>query len=277
MAMLAYVEPDVRNVRLELVAPAGAATLTIVRAGPSGETVSVRTYDAKAVVPGPVIARDFEAPIGVPILYTATTYTAAGAAQTPAQTVTVTIPSEGCSDTWLTDLVRAGNTQQIVMESLPELSYPVSATVHDVLSRRAPIVTSDIAHTPAFELSFLTASDEERLRARFTLGNGIPVLLRTPPEDGIGNLYMSVLEFAEQRVVTPATVTDRRFVVRGRQVNRPDPVLYSPQPPQSYLNVRDTFATYADLRAQRANYDALAYDWTGSSASDVFPWPPSDV
>ena len=73
--------------------------------------------------------------------------TSAGALLT-AETVTITVPSAGCEDMWLTDLIRSQNTMQVVIESLPELAYETPATVHEIIGRRAPIVTSDIAHTP---------------------------------------------------------------------------------------------------------------------------------
>lgn len=277
MALTATVEPIVKNVRLQLDVPATAATVTLSRVGPSGTPATVRNYSAVPVTGGTVlIARDFEAPIGVPITYTAESRNAGGAVISSV-TAAITVPDSGCGEQWLTDLVRAGNTQRVVIESLPELAYPVPATVHDVLSRRSPIVASDIAHTPEFDLSFLTATDTEREQATFTLGNAIPVLLRTSPSLGIGNLYFSVLEYSEERIVADGTVQDRRFVVHGRQVQRPDPRLYTPQAPVTYSYVKATFATYAILKAQRVSYDAVAYDWAGSTPDDVFPWPPDDV
>ena len=276
MALVATVEPDVKSVRLDYTAPASAASLTISRTGPSGAVAVVRAWSAKAVTPGAVVARDFEAPIGVPLTYTAQPFNASGAALTPA-TATLTIPSAGCSDTWLTDLARAGNSFKAIIESLPELDFPVPASVHEIITRRAPIVASDIAHTPAFELSLLTADDAQRDQAKAALGNGVPVLLRTPPEDGIGNLYFAVLGFSEQRIVSLATEPARRVVVSARQVERPDPALYQPLALVTYAYVKATFATYAALKAARATYDALAYDWSGAGPSDVVPWPPDDV
>jgi hypothetical protein len=149
--------------------------------------------------------------------------------------------------------------------------------VHEIITRRAPIVSSDIAHTPAFELSVLTETLDERDQCRAILANGVPVLLRTPPVDGIGNLYFSVLGFHEQRLVAAGTVPDRRFVISGRQVQRPDPGLYAPLGVATYNHVKATFATYAALKAGRVNYDAVLYDWAGSKPSDIVPWPPDDV
>jgi len=276
MALTATIEPDVKNVRLDYTAPAGTATVTITRTGPSGTPAAVRGWVDEPAVPGAVIARDFEAPLGVPIVYTATAENAAGSVIDTA-TATITVPAAGCSDTWLNDLARAANSMVVAIESLPDLDHLVPASVHEIITRRAPIVTSDIAHTPAFELSVLTESLDDRDQCRAILGNGVPVLLRTPPQDGIGNLYFSVLGFHEQRIVTDGTVPDRRFVVTGRQVQRPDPLLYAPVGVATYAHVKATFATYTALKAGRANYDAVLYDWSGSTPSDIVPWPPDDV
>ena len=103
----------------------------------------------------------------------------------------------------------------------------------------------------------------------------MPVLLRTPPEDGIGNLYFAVLGFSEQRIATLGTVPNRRFSISAIQIERPDPELYTPQAPVIYSYVKATFATYADVKAERINYDALAYDYSASSPGGGVPWPPS--
>jgi hypothetical protein len=269
-------EPAYQNVRLDYIAPAATERVTFSRTGPSGVAAVVRGYSQAPVGPGEVIARDYEAPIGVPLTYTVLAETAAGA-DLETLTATVTVPSQGCADTWLNDLARVGNTLAIVIEQLPELDYPVPVTTHDVITRRTPIVTSDVAHTAELELSFLTDSDDERMRARAMLGNGIPVLLRTPPEDGIGNMYLAVLGFREQRIVSSGTVPDRRFVVNARHVSRPDPTLFIPLAAVVYEDVRATYATYLELRTDRTSYESLLYDYTGDEPSDIVPWPPVDV
>jgi hypothetical protein len=276
VALAATIEPEVKNVRLDYTVPAGGQTYTITRAGPSGTPAGVRGATSASVAPGPVIARDFEAPIGVPILYTAQSFNSTGAV-IDTQSTTITIPSDGVCDTWLNDLARVTNTILITIASLPELDYLVPNNVHDIIARRDPIVSSDIAHTPSFELSFTTDTLDQRDQARSLLGNGVPALLRTPPEDGIGNLYFAVLDYKEQRIVTPATVPARMFVVNGRQVQRPDPDLYKPLGVATYAHVKATFATYAALNAGRVSYDAVLYDWAGSAPSDIVPWLPDDV
>ena len=167
------------------------------------------------------------------------------------QTGSITVPDGGCSNTWLTDLVRSQNTQLVTLEELAELEYEYPTGVHQILDRRTPVVTRDIANAPEFELSFLTDTDEQRLKARAILGNGVPVLLRTPPQDGIGNIYFSVTGWAEQRPFQLATEPTRRFVTQCVQVDRPDPGLFRPLVPISYADVTAGFADYADMTADR--------------------------
>lgn len=280
LTLTAEHETPVEAVKLTLTgAAAGTATVRIWRTGPSGVVAYVRgfglplggTYSAGMVV------RDYEAPIGVPLTYQARGVNAAGADLELSATVSFTLPDDGCDDTWLTDLARPTNTQQVTVESLDELAYLVPSGVHDILGRRTPIVSSDVANSPTFELGFLTDTDDERERARATLGNGVPVLLRTPPANGIGNLYFAVTAWREQRIVKAAREPARRFLATCVQVERPDTTLYLPLAPATYQHVKDTFATYAELLAGRTSYDAMLYDWEGDEPADLVPWPPTDV
>lgn len=275
MTLTATVEPAAKNVLLAYTSPGGSpATLTVTRTGPSGTAATVRGYSRTAPA-GSQSIRDFEAPIGVPLVYTLTDYDTAGTA-IHTETISTTVPGGEC-DMWMTDLARAGNTLRVIVESLAQLEFTVPATVHEIITRRDPIITTDIAHTPALELLFLTGTLGERDQARAMLGNGIPVLLRTPPEDGIGNLYLGVLGYTEQRIVSPSRAQDRRFTVTARQVARPDPALYEPVGVAQYSHVKETFVSYGALLGGRASYDAVLYDWTGSAPVDIVPWPPEDV
>jgi len=270
------VDPALDAVVAHVTVPAGATSLVLSRVGPSGVIAYVRGANPLVVTPGDHFVRDFEPPIGVPVQYTATVADSTGA-QSVATSHTITVPSQGCDDTWLTDIAAPTNTQRVVIERLDELDYVAAGGVHSVLNRRTPIVTSDIARAPTFELSVLTETEDERLRARAALGNGVPVLLRTPPENGIASVYFVVTEWKEQRIVNRATFTDRRFVLACVQVDRPDPILYAPIFTATYAGIRDAYASYAALRAARATYDDVLHDPAASQAADLVPWPPADV
>jgi len=269
-------EDERDSVTVTLTLPAGADSYSVYRVGPSGTRAYVRGAVSAAAPEPTVNVRDFEAPLGVPLTYTATVWAASAPTVTSSASATITVASSALDDPWLTDLARPLNSQQIVVEALNELQYQEPVGVHYVLGRRTPIVSSDVANAPSFELDFWTLDEDARDRARATLGSGFPMLLRTPPEQGVGNLYFAATDFREQRVRL-AQYAERRWVVQCVQVERPDPSLYVSEALMTYEQVADEFATYAALKADRATYDDLAYDFAAEGASDVVPWPPVDV
>jgi hypothetical protein len=259
------------------IAITDASHLHLVRSGPSGVEAAVRGYDPFVVAPGAstVIVRDYEAPIGVELHYRV--WLDEGEIVGPTEG-DISVPASASDDPWLVDLVRPTNTQRVVVQALPELAHDAPAGIHWVLNRRTPIFAGDVAHTPTCELTFVTADEQARERARATLGNGVPVLLRTPPEQGVGNLYLAVPSWREQRVSRLSLHGDRRFVVAAVQVARPDPALYVPIPPMTYTRLLELHDTYADVKAAYASYSALLYDYSAvPGAADVQPWPPRDV
>lgn len=270
------VDPALDAVVVTVTVPAGATALYLTRQGPSDTAAYVRGCNPLLLTPGAHSVRDFEPPLGVPLDYTAFVANDAGE-QSGATSHTITVPTLGCSDTWLTDIAAPTNTQRTIIERLDELDYQAASGVHSVLNRRTPIVTSDIAHSPTFELSLLTETDDEREKTRAALGNGVPLLLRTPPENGIGSVYFAATGWKEQRIVNAATLEDRRFVIAAVQVDRPDPILYVPAFIATYAGIRDAYTSYAQLNASRDTYDDVLHDPTGAQAADLVPWPPTDV
>jgi hypothetical protein len=272
--------PSVDAVKVSLDIPSGVTRLWVWRVSPSGATEFVRGAVDLLVggtSPGASLdLYDFEAPLGVELDYYARSGNDAGETSSPDSTATITIPTTPIDDPWLVDIAQPGNTQRIVVGGIPELLYAVRTGVHDVIGRRAPIVTSDFASTPAFELTFVTYDDAARERARQALGNGIPVLLRTPVEQGVGSMFLVTLEWAEQRVSRLALHAERRFRVSARQVDRPDAKLFVPTTlVQTYAGVRSEFDDYADVDARNASYEALLVTYGG--ASSAAPWPKDDA
>ena len=126
-----------------------------------------------------VIARDYEVPLNLPVVYTATTYDAAG-------TVLETVRRPGVHGRLAALRIvarrpRPPDEQPAARRSRasPLLTSTFANGVHRVLDRRAPVVTTLPAYTPAGELDLLTDTLEQRDLVRAILGNGYPVLLRT--------------------------------------------------------------------------------------------------
>lgn len=216
---------------------AGTTRVWLRRVSPSGESVYVRgAFDLAVSAPTTLQLYDYEAPLNVPLTY----YAEAGndASELSVEvSAAITLPSTSTESPWIVDLAQPANSQPVTVEQLAALSYAVPSGVHRVLARRSPIVLSNVAGLPTFELGFATATEAERVKARATLGSGTPFLLKTPPEQGVGNIYASVIGWNEQRAARVALYADRRFRVQCQQVDRPDPTLVgagtgTPWPPQ---------------------------------------------
>jgi hypothetical protein len=278
LALVITYEADRAAARVEVSGIlAGTASLTVERIGPSGTAASVRGAHLADWSAGVFLVRDYEAPLGVELTYTAIAYNAAGV-ELGRVSQTFALPSGALDDPWLVDLAFPTNSEQVTVESLRELAFETPTGVHRVINRRDPVLTSSASWTPSGDLIFSTASDLQRDRARAILGTGVPVLLRTPPEQGVGNMYLGIRSFAQERPSRIALYADRRFRCQVVQVDRPDPSVFVPVPPVTYQVVEDTYATYAELLAA-GSYDDVLYDYplVAGEVGFAIPWPANDV
>jgi hypothetical protein len=273
----ATLETDRDAVRLDVTCPATTTGLSIWRVAPSGNIAYVRGWDPGAAAPGAVIARDYEAPLGIELDYYAVANDASGIGGATSTAATITIPAGDC-EVWLVDLARPINSLQVRVESLAELEFPAAVGVHRVLNRRAPVLTSLPTWTPEGELIVLTDDEPQRDAVRALLGSGFPFLLRTTPAWGIGNMYCGMLGFVEGRIVAPGDAPYRRFRVAIVQVERPDPALFEPSAPNTWQNVADTFADWAEVKSLAKTWDNLGNTYPlNPLANPVTPWLPDDV
>ena len=276
VALAVTLEEPKLAARLNVTAiPAAGVTLTIERVGPSGIVAGVRGATGADVEGTTFLARDYELPLDVPLTYTVRVFDAGGA-QLQSASASFEIDYAAC-EAWLVDLARPLNSLQLTVESLIELSFAVPSGIHRVLNRRSPVVTALPASTPSGLLNVLTETLDERDAVRALLGSGYPFLLRTTPEQGIGNAYFALTEFAEERLLTLGVAPERRFRISCQQVERPNPSIYVPLAPNSYDRVKAAYATYAALAADVASYDELAYTYPSGITNPILPWPPEDV
>lgn len=269
-------EFDRLGAKLTVGLPTGATALTVWRvATATGNLAYIRGWQGTATTASSLSIFDWEVPLGVAVTYYATA-TVAGVESD----VGIGTPSPFTvmdDRDWLVDLARPTNTFPVLVESLPALDYGGPVGVHRVLDRRDPVLTTAALWTPSATLSITTETREERDRARAILGAGVAFLLRTPPERGVGNLYLGVTGLREQRISRIAQAYDRRFVAEVVQVARPDPHVYVPLPPLTYADRQATWPLYQDATATGSSYQDLAYTFPPGRVDPSLPWPPDDV
>lgn len=254
--------------------PAGADTFTIERTSPSGSVAGVRGAVDAPVTGTSLTVRDFEVPLDTSVTYALTVYDGTTVVGTASAIFRV---DYGLCDAWLVDIARPTNSLVVTIESFAELAYAIPSGIHRVLDRRAPVVVALPGWTPSAELIVLTDTLDDRDKARYLLGSGYPFLLRTNPDQGVGNIYLALTDFVEERFLSLGEQPERRFRIACVQVERPDPAVYVPLAPNTYTNVKATYASYTALTAAVASYDALAYTYPAGVTSPLPPWPPDDI
>lgn len=268
------IEPVRLGVKVVTVLPAGATNATIWRVSTrTGNAAYVRGWVGLAVGGVNVSAFDWEVPLGVEVVYHATA-TVAGVESAVGDSPPLTIEDR---HDWLVDIARPTNTMPVEVEAFPELRYDGPVGVHRVLDRRDPVLTTASFWTPGGTLAFVTATQVERDFARAILGSGVPILLRTHPGVGVGNLYLGVTGFREQRVSRLGLHADRRFVADVEQVARPDPATFVPVAPMSYRERLATYPIYGDVVDTGLSYQDVAYTFESGDVDPSQPWLPSDV
>lgn len=268
------IEPERLAVKVVMVLPAGATNATVWRtATRTGNVAYVRGWVGFPVGTTDVAAFDWEAPLGVELIYSATA-TVAGVESDTGTSAPLTI--EDAHD-WLVDIARPTNTIPVDVEAFPELRYDGPVGVHRVLDRRDPVLTTAAFWTPGGVLTFITPTELDREKARSILGSGVPFLLRTHPRVGVGNMYLGVLDFREQRLSRLGLHPDRRFAADVEQVARPDPETFVPVAPMSYRERLETFPIYDDVVDTGKTYQDIAYTFPAGDVDPSQPWLPTDV
>jgi hypothetical protein len=263
--------------RLELGVPADATSLNVWRVSPSGAVAGVRgAYPAAVTGGATLVLRDYEVPLNTPVSYYATAANTEGTGPEMGPVAFTVATQDECKG-WIVDTVRPSNSGQHTIVSLDTLEYPITAGVHRVLERRDPVISTSLAGTPNLELVVLAETLLEADHITLTVGNGLPILLRTVPEWGIGNMWLYPVAWTTGRLSSEGVDPKRIFTLGCVQIERPDPALYAPMPPTPYAAVTATYATYAALLAARPTYDAVLYDYAIGEAPPVLPFPPVDV
>lgn len=166
-------EPDATPPRVRLDVTTNQTSLTLYRVAQDGTRTLVRSYDGGPFpISGTALtAYDPEAPIGLPV-----SYTADGAGVTNSAVVTV----DG-SDVWLTHPGVPTRSEIIQIGTMSPRSYEANQSVRYPLMRKYPIVASDGRRkAPTYDLTILTETlaDMGSLEALFD--DLSPLLLQVP-------------------------------------------------------------------------------------------------
>jgi len=254
--------------------PAGATSVTVKRTHPSGRVWTVRQWNAAPTGGAPSMqGTDFEAPLGVPVTYTATASSATETSPASAPK-TVTLETNATATVWLKDPRSPALNLRVGVERFDTQQFDGRIGVMDVIGRPAPVTIGDVRQAATGTIVLVSPDADHTVSLHYLTASGNPLLFQTSPRYGIGNLYMSVTKVSEARATRLGMYAERRLSLEFVEV---DPPVGLPSGGlNTYATVKSGYATYAAVLAGEADYLDLAQHVNAGGAQrslvDLLPW-----
>jgi len=169
-----------------------------------------------------MVVEDYEAPIGQDVTYRRELYVpSTGALQQSATSAAVSLSMADPSDVWLKDPLQPQRNVLLTAAVAPDWARPIEQTENRIRGRRNSVILYDVRGGLTGTLQVWTASDAERLALHFALDTGHPLLIQLSPGLGIEDVYVSVGEATEARLVPYGGEPRRLWSLPLTQVDAP--------------------------------------------------------
>lgn len=168
---------------------------SVVR-GPSGP------IQGQALTSAELAIEDYEAPLGVPVVYRMETYdptTGALTGRGTSEPVTLNVPDP--SDCWLKDPLQPQRNVLLSAAVAPDWSRPIEQTEYRIRGRRNSVILYDVRGGLTGTLQVWTLTDDERKALHFLLDTGNVLLFQFAPGLGLEDFYAAVGEAGEPRFI----------------------------------------------------------------------------
>jgi len=216
--IVATVLPSGEGVKLDIAFAASVTNVRVQRHDPGAFPTTIRSGESLELSAGVRTVFDMEAPLDVPVYYTATQVAPTGSEAATSNTITV--PSNGFSF-----LIHPGKPTLSCrldhVQSIDVLGRKGRLGLFDVIGRATPVAITDVRATAAGTLITTTWTANEAQTIRNVTGDGAVLLLQTPAKADLGNLYIAVGDVSEQRISSPYMYNERRFTIPFTVVDRP--------------------------------------------------------
>lgn len=211
------------RVSLQGLTTGGYTTWGLWRMMPDGTTTPVRgaTSDMTAlpIVGDVAVAEDYEAPLGVSVVYMVKLWT--GSTYTSATSAPITLPEPPDTDVVIKDPSQPARWTTATVETLPDWQRAARQGVNPVRGRARPIVISDVRQSRVGTMTMTTESAEDRDQLWWVLESGNTLLLQWPTSWHEADMYVSVGDAGEAHLTPVALYADREWTSPLTEVDRP--------------------------------------------------------
>ncbi|MEW1551365.1 hypothetical protein [Streptomyces tsukubensis] len=226
LAVIPTVLPDMYGVSLRItgMTTASQALWTLWRSGPDGVQVPVRGPSGDLVtqpITGDVaVVEDYEAPLGIEVVYTARLTSPGTLTYTTDPPVVVPEPASG-TDVVIKDPGQPARQTSATVTALPDWTRTARQAVHQIRGRARPIVVTDVRADRTGTLTLTTETAADRDALWWVLEAGATLLVQWPAEWHEPDTYVQVADVTEAHIVATAQAADRTWTLPLTVVDRP--------------------------------------------------------
>ncbi|MFF8412798.1 hypothetical protein [Streptomyces omiyaensis] len=246
--------PETASVELVIRELSIGDELSITRTTPDGSVSYVRgptgLINRTPNIDSQVVIEDHEAPLGVQIEYTIEQFNVGTASPNRFATFPTLLPAGDRNFAWLSDPAAPQRNLQVLVKTAPNWQRPVTQGVHRVVARRNPVVFSDVRGGLIGDLVIWTRSDDERRALHWLLDSGRVILWRAEQGMGIEDVYASVGQITEGRVVPQGQEPWREWTLPLTQVDMPATLGITGSAGRTWQDVLTEHATWGEVLAR---------------------------
>ncbi|MFC9429246.1 hypothetical protein [Streptomyces sp. NPDC056987] len=218
--------------------------------------VSVRSADTAWAVGGGGSAYDHEAPLGIPLIYTATPVFADGTAG-PASSLALTVPVPSApADVWIKSLDEPGLSARVTVLTWPSLKWASRINTADVEGSPFPAAAQDVYGAAESSITIDAEGEQIALLERLLTTPGVR-LIQTGPGNRRRDQY--VLFSDPEQTLDGAPDGSRTYSAGVLQVARPDTAGQPLRiPGWSFDILAESFETFDAVTASYSSFASLA-------------------
>lgn len=254
------------RILLTTVAPGTLGTVTCTH--PSGEQRIVRNMKLARMSGGVLLGYDYEAPIGLDLVYQAQVFSATDTT-TPLDTSdSVTIRWDTDSE-WVKDPLNPAANMPIRVAGFDDATFDTPTGILPVLGRPDPVAIGDVRQAESNTLNLLTLTKDESDRLHFILASGRALLFQSTQDSDYGNLYFQPLQ---TKLVRPSLLRDeptRTWQITFQEVRIPGG---DAAPTETWQDVAAQYATWQDLADQFGTWLDFAANFSNTNAAPTLTW-----
>ncbi|MFE9735490.1 hypothetical protein ACFYO9_34105 [Streptomyces sp. NPDC005863] len=238
--------------------------LTVYRVGADGSRALVRgpagLLDKTLITSDLVIIEDYEAPLGVSVSYRIELWPDGATTPATRNSDAVTIPVGDMNEAWLKDPGHPQRNVKVLVEKAPDWTRPIEQSVYRVKGRRNAVVLSGVRGGLEGDLSFWTRSDDERAALHWLLDSGNVLLWQAAPGMGVTDMYVTVAQATEARVVALASESWRVWTLPLMEADLPNTTAVGDSAGRTWQDILTGFDTWGDVLTAYATWEDVLLD-----------------